>query len=145
MNTTDGKTHSFYKGKLGCGPLEMPEAEATANGSPSQSLSLATVPAGQRKQDRLAKLLPPSFNHLVPKLNATEYDYIVFDMPNVSPTSVTPRLSSQMDIVLMVLESERTGQLRASRAMGLMREAHAAVVAVLNKCRVYVPARLSND
>ena len=149
MNTADGRTHSFYRGKPGCGPSEV---EFPANGEETepkeafiQGLPLAKVSPDQRKQDRLAKLLPPSFNHLVPKLKATEYDYIVFDMPRVSPRSVTPRLSGQMDVVLMVIESERTGQQRASRAMALMREARATVVAVLNKCRNYVPARLAND
>ena len=143
MNTAEGKTYSFYKGKPGCGPSETPEEEEEEIMNPSLALSKASPE--QRKQDRLAKLLPPSFNHLVPKLKAAEYDYIVFDMPRVSPRSVTPRLSGQMDIVLMVIESERTGQQRASRAMALMREARATVVAVLNKCRDYVPARLAND
>ncbi len=146
MNTADGKTHSFYKGKPGCGPSEVLDAsEANQNEAFHAGLSLSTVSPEQRKQDRLAKLLPPSFNHLVPKLKASEYDYIVFDMPRVSARSVTARLSGQMDIVLMVIESERTGQQRAGRAMALMREARATMVAVLNKCRNYVPARLAND
>ena len=149
MNTSDGRTHSFYRGKPGCGPTEVEiPLDDDAGGRKEvfvQGLPLAKVSPEQRKQDRLAKLLPPSFNHLVPKLKATEYDYIVFDMPRVSPRSVTPRLSGQMDVVLMVIESERTVQQRASRAMALMREARATVVAVLNKCRNYVPARLAND
>jgi polysaccharide biosynthesis transport protein len=145
MNTADGKTHSFYKGKPGCGPSEILENEPNSEESFRSGLPLATVSPEQRKQDRLAKLLPPSFNHLVPKLKATEYDYIVFDMPRVSARSVTARLCGQMDIVLMVIESERTGQQRAGRAMALMREARATVAAVLNKCRNYVPARLAND
>jgi Mrp family chromosome partitioning ATPase len=149
MNTADGRTHSFYRGKPGCGPSEMEilqdDGQPVSEDGNAQVLPLATVSPEQRKQDRLAKLLPPSFNHLVPKLKATEYDYIVFDMPRVSPRSVTPRLSGQMDVVLMVIESERTGQQRASRAMALMREARATVAAVLNKCRNYVPARLAND
>lgn len=144
MNTADGRTHSFYRGKPGCGPTEMPDESEEAEAALNPNLSLTSV-QDQRKHDRLARLLPPSFNHLVPKLKATEYDYIVFDMPRVSPRSVTPRLSGQMDIVLMVIESERTGQQRASRSMALMREARATVVAVLNKCRDYVPARLAND
>lgn len=145
MNTADGRTHSFYRGKPGCGPTEIPDESQEADAGFNPNLSLTPAPQDQRKHDRLARLLPPSFNHLVPKLKATEYDYIVFDMPRVSPRSVTPRLSGQMDIVLMVIESERTGQQRANRAMSLMREARATVVAVLNKCRDYVPARLAND
>lgn len=147
MNAADGKTHSFYKGKPGCGPSESTEIEAAVEDElpPAATLSVATIPTDRRKHDRLADLLPPSFNHLVPKLKANEYDFIVFDMPPVTQTSVTPRLASHMDIVLMVLESERTGQLPASRATALMREARANVVAVLNKCRTYVPARLAHE
>jgi Mrp family chromosome partitioning ATPase len=145
MNTPDGKTHSFYKGKPGCGPSESTEIESTVEEETPKTMSLAAISPEMRKHDRLAQLLPPSFNHLVPKLKATEYDYIVFDMPCVTQTSVTPRLASHMDIVLMVLESERTGQLPASRATTLMREARANVVAVLNKCRTYVPARLAHE
>lgn len=147
MNTADGKTHSFYKGKPGCGPSETTEIESTIEDEMAGShnpMSVATMPA-ERKRDRLAALLPPSFNHLVPKLKANEYDYVVFDMPCVTQTSVTPRLASHMDVVLMVLESERTGQLPASRATALMREARANVVAVLNKCRTYVPVRLAHE
>lgn len=145
MNTANGRTHSFYRGKPGCGPSEIPESESTDEESFKHGLPVAKVSPDRQKHERLANLLPPSFNHLVPKLKATEYDYIVFDMPRVSARSVTPRLSSQMDMVLMVIESERTGQQRANRAMGLMREARASVVAVLNKCRDYVPARLANE
>jgi polysaccharide biosynthesis transport protein len=145
MNTADGKTHSFYKGKPGCGPSETTEIESAAEGETPATMAVAAIPAVQRKHDRLAQLLPPSFNHLVPKLKATEYDYIVFDMPCVTQTSVTPRLASHMDVVLMILESERTGQLPASRATTLMREARANVLAVLNKCRTYVPARLAHE
>jgi Mrp family chromosome partitioning ATPase len=144
MNTADGRTHTFYRGKPGCGPSEMPD-DTEAEPDLQADLSLTKASPDQRKHDRLARLLPPSFNHLVPKLKASEYDYIVFDMPRVSARSVTPRLSGQMDIVLMVIESERTGQQRASRATALMREARATIVAVLNKCRDYVPARLAND
>jgi polysaccharide biosynthesis transport protein len=145
MNTADGKTQSFYRGKPGCGPSESTEIESAVEGETAATMAVAAISPEIRKHDRLAKLLPPSFNHLVPKLKATEYDYIVFDMPCVTQTSVTPRLASHMDIVLMVLESERTGQLPASRATTLMREARANVVAVLNKCRTYVPARLAHE
>jgi CO dehydrogenase nickel-insertion accessory protein CooC1 len=50
-----------------------------------------------------------------------------------------------MDMVLLVLESEKTGQQKAARATALMREARANVAAVLNKCHQHVPSRLSED
>jgi polysaccharide biosynthesis transport protein len=89
--------------------------------------------------------LPSKFTHIVPKLRASDYDYIVFDMPAISSMSTTPRLGGYMDIVLLVLESEKTGQQLASRATALMRESRANVAAVLNKYRAHVPARLSQE
>jgi len=93
----------------------------------------------------LALVLCRRFNYLVPKLKASDYDYIIFDMPPVSPTSPTPRLASHMDLTLLVLESERTEQKAAARAKELMHEAHANVAAVLNKCRRHVPEALCKD
>ena len=46
----------------------------------------------------------------MPKLKASQYDYIIFDMPPVSQTSMTARLSGLMDMVLLVIESEKTSK-----------------------------------
>jgi CO dehydrogenase nickel-insertion accessory protein CooC1 len=50
-----------------------------------------------------------------------------------------------MDLVLMILECEKTGQVAARQAANLMRESRANVVAVMNKLRSYVPAGLSHE
>jgi hypothetical protein len=52
----------------------------------------------------------------LPKLKASDYDYIIFDLPPASLTSATPRLASHTDITLLVVESEKTGQQVAARA-----------------------------
>jgi polysaccharide biosynthesis transport protein len=66
-------------------------------------------------------------------------------MPPVPPTSPTPRLASHMDITLLVLESEKTGQQLAARASALMQESQANVAAVLNKYRQHVPTQISQE
>ena len=43
-------------------------------------------------EDKLAEGLPTRFNHFMPMLKASDYDYIIFDMPPVTQTSATPRL-----------------------------------------------------
>ena len=91
------------------------------------------------------RMLPVRFNKIMPQLKTSDYDYIVFDMPPVTPTSVTPRLASNMDKVLLVLESEKTGQQTASHAGVLLAEARVNAAVVLNKCRQYVPAMLSQE
>jgi Mrp family chromosome partitioning ATPase len=143
MNLGLGAAHQFYKGKPTCGIADVLEPDARADAQVQENLYLATVHS--TKNEVLPKVLPKRFMHLVPKLRASDYDYIIFDMPPVSQTSVTARLSGHMDMVLMVLESEKTGQELAKRASALLGESRANVAAVLNKCRKYVPASIAQE
>jgi polysaccharide biosynthesis transport protein len=101
--------------------------------------------AGKENNGSLAVGFPARLVPLVPDVNASSYDYIVFDMPPVSPTTPTPRLSGHMDLVLMVLESGKTGQQPAIRANALLKESHAKVATILNKYRSYVPNQISQE
>jgi CO dehydrogenase nickel-insertion accessory protein CooC1 len=47
-----------------------------------------------------------------------------------------------MDMVLLVIESEKTDREVAERANTLLAESNATVSAVLNKTKKYVPSRL---
>jgi polysaccharide biosynthesis transport protein len=143
VNGDQGSAHSFHKGKPGCGVAEILEPESRAEGQVQENLYVASLQEGTSAE--LAMVLPKRFNHLVPKLKASDYDYIVFDMPPVTATSATPRLASHMDITLLVLESEKTGQHSAARASALMRESRANVAAVLNKFRSHVPASMAQE
>ena len=143
MNVEQGVAHSFYKGNPGCGISDALEPENRAEAQVQDNLYLATLNNGG--DDKLAKVLPTRFNHLMPRLKASDYDYIIFDMPPVTQTSATPRLASYMDLALLVLESEKTSQHSAARASALMREARANVAAVLNKQRSHMPAALSQE
>jgi polysaccharide biosynthesis transport protein len=143
MNVDEGIAHSFYKGKPGCGIAAALEPGNRADGQVEENLFLATLDSGG--DDKLVKVLPTRFTRLMPKLKASDYDYIVFDMPPVTQTSATPRLASHLDLALLVLESEKTRHHSAMRATALMREARANVAAVLNKCRSHVPAALSQE
>ena len=82
---------------------------------------------------------------LIPKLRASDYDYIIFDMPAVTQTSLTPRLARVMDMVLLVIESEKTNQDVARKVVSLLTESAARVTTVLNKAHSYVPARLHQE
>lgn len=145
MNNGEGVTHSFYKGKPGYGPAESIDADDIDEKPDKKNLSLTKRSSGDPQQDRLNGILPPGFNQLSPKLKATAYDYIVFDMTAITPASVTPRLSGHMDLVLFVIESEKTKDYSAKHACGLMREARANVVAILNKYHNPVPAWLAHE
>jgi Mrp family chromosome partitioning ATPase len=81
----------------------------------------------------------------MPKLKASQYDYIIFDMPPVTPTTATARLSGLMDMVLLVIESEKTNQDVVTGVIKLLAESKATVSTVLNKSRSYIPARLHQE
>ena len=106
------------------------------------NLYVASEPAGD---ERVSSLVPTRLASLVPKLKASSYDYIIFDMPPVSQTSVTARLSGLMDMVLLVIESEKTNQDVVKRANQLLVESKARVSTVLNKTRNYIPPRLHQE
>jgi Mrp family chromosome partitioning ATPase len=143
MNVEQGEAHSFYKGKPGFALADVLQPDSRGHAQVEENLYLASLRTGAK--DKLAKVMPSHFMNLVPKLKASDYDYIIFDMPPVTPTSVTPRMASYMDMVLLVLESEKTGQLAASQASALMRESRGNVAAVLNKNHQYVPERLRGE
>lgn len=142
MNIGEGASHSFHKGKPGCGLSETSEAGESANDAYPNNY-LASVSADGNPPDQFSTTLPRVFNDVMPKLKVSGYDYIVFDLPPVSQTSMTPRLSGHMDMVLLVLESEKTSWHLAAESSELMRGARANVAAILNKCRSHVPTAIS--
>ena len=96
-------------------------------------------------EKQLIKALPKRFTQLVPKLKASDYDYIIFDLPPVSQTSITSKLAGFMDMVLLVVESEKTGRSIVTDATELLRDSRATVATVLNKTRRYVPEWVHRD
>ena len=143
MNVEGGTAQQFYKGKLGCGLDAVLEAEARKGAQIQKNLYVATEPmAGP---DQLPSALPKHFMGLIPKLRASDYDYIIFDMPAVTQTSMTPRLARVMDMVLLVVESEKTNAEVAKRVVSLLTESTTNVATVLNKTRSYVPAKLHQE
>jgi uncharacterized protein involved in exopolysaccharide biosynthesis/Mrp family chromosome partitioning ATPase len=143
VNGDEGMAHPFHRGKPGCGLSDALEPEARAEAQVERNLFVASMMNGQTPS--LSPVVPTRFSQMVPKMKASDYDYIIFDMPPVSAISTTPRLASHMDLVLLVLESEQTGQQLAARANTLMGESRANVAAVLNKFRSHVPAPLSQE
>jgi Mrp family chromosome partitioning ATPase len=96
-------------------------------------------------RDNLPAILPKRFSDLVTKMKASDYDYIIFDMPAVTQISVTPRLARFMDMVLLVVESGKTNQEAAQWAASLLSESKANVGVVMNKSRSYVPRWLHQE
>lgn len=139
MNLPGGAAHPFYKGRAGCGLQELLEGEKRSEAFVQENLYLASAvqPSG-----RNAGLLPRRFSDLMPKLKASDYDFIIFDLPPVSQTSATANLAGMLDMTFLVLESEKTHREAAARAAATFAESRANVAAVLNKARAYVPSWL---
>ena len=135
-----GSARQFYRGKAVCGLEEILAARNNA-----QIQENLFVVSGESSDDKLSRLLPQRFTKIVPILKASNFDYIIFDMPPVSQISITPRLAGFMDIVLLVIESEKTDQHLVEGATSLLRESNAHVGSVLNRARNYVPARLHQE
>jgi uncharacterized protein involved in exopolysaccharide biosynthesis/Mrp family chromosome partitioning ATPase len=142
MNAEQGAVQQFYKGKPGC-PLDDAFVSEKRNGALVQdNLYVVSDSSGA---DKLPRIMPKRFSSLLPKFKASDYDYIIFDMPPVTQTSVTPRLAGHMDMVLLVVEAEKTKQEVVRRANSLLAESKANVIAVLNKAHQYVPEKLHQE
>lgn len=140
MTAGQGSAQQFFKGQKVCG---IDELLHTRNNAQIQE-KLYVVQEGSNSEN-LSRNLPQRFTKLVPKLKASDFDYIIFDMPPVSQISVTPRLASFMDMVLMVVESEKTNGDVIQRASALLAQSKTNVGVVLNKTQSYIPKVLYND
>ena len=90
-------------------------------------------------------IFAPEVHQGVARLKASDYDYIIFDMPAVSQTNSTLRVAGLMDVVLLVAEAEKTSRAALRRANEQLKDAQANVKVVLNKTHEYIPERLNQD
>jgi uncharacterized protein involved in exopolysaccharide biosynthesis/Mrp family chromosome partitioning ATPase len=142
MHLENGAAQQFYKGKACCGLETVLASETKKDALVQENLYVVN---GNTIGDGLSQVLPKRFTALVPKLKASDYDYIIFDMPVVSPTSVTSHLARFMDITLLVVESEKTAREIVEQANAQLTEAGATVGVVLNKTHQYVPKQLQQN
>ncbi len=140
MTQSQGSSQQFNKGKAVCGFDQLLDTRDTA-----LVQDKLYVVGEEPNSDRLSRALPARFNQLVPQLKASDFDYIIFDMPSVNQISITPRLAGFMDMVLLVVESERTDKEIARQAAELLAGSRAPVGVVLNKSRNYLPSKVHHD
>jgi len=142
MNSDEGDAHQFYKGKMTVGLDDFLEKDGRESALVHENLYVVQESSNR---DKLPAIMPKRFSKLVSKMKASDYDYIIFDMPPVTQISVTPRLARFMDMVLMVVESEKTDRDVAARVSSLLSESKANVGVVMNKQRSYVPKALHQE
>jgi len=133
--------HPFFQGKHVSEIGDVLEGDNRDSSMVQENLYVAKANGHERKMSALAKQL----STLVPRFKASDYDFIIFDMPRVSATSVSVRLGAMMDMVLLVVEAEKAPQQAVRQAHSLLSETGVDTQIVVNKVRSYVPARLSGD
>jgi Mrp family chromosome partitioning ATPase len=137
-----GSAHQFYRGNPACG---LEDALALERRDTALVHEKLYVVRENQSSDLLPRSVPKHFQHLVPKLKASDYDYIIFDMPPISQVSVTAKLARFMDISLVVVEAEETDREAVKRASSFLAQSGANVGVVLNKTRTYGPKRLQQE
>lgn len=140
MTLSQGSAQQFCRGKPVCGLDQLLDTRNDA-----QINDKLYVVGEEPNSDRLSRALPSRFNQLVPQLKASDFDYIIFDMPPVNQISITPRLAGFMDMVLLVVESEHTDRNIARQAAELLAASKAPVGVVLNKSKNYLPSKEHHD
>lgn len=134
--------HPFRRGKLLAGirdALEQETRDAARIQDNLYMVSLADPASGK------VGIIPKTLAGLVPKMKASDYDFIIFDLPPITQTSVTSKVAGLLDMTFVVLESEKTQSDLARKAIHLLSESRANVAAVLNKHKRYLPKSLDTD
>ena len=142
MNLGQGAAHPFYKGRSACGLSDVLESEKRNPALIGENLYLASLNGTAGKFPRV---LSNRFANLIPKLKMSDYDYIIFDMPAISQTSITLRAAAFMDLVLLVIESGKTNRDVVEQANSILAGSQVSPKAVLNKYRRYVPHWLQQE
>jgi succinoglycan biosynthesis transport protein ExoP len=135
VNAANGEVHPFFAGRPAASLTAAIEPQAAIT-SAADNLYLATI---NRSGNKSAHLGLKKFFALVPHLKASDFDYIIFDMPPINQTSPTIGLAALMDKVLVVVEAEKTNRDVVKRGYRELVGARADVAVVLNKTRSYGP------
>jgi polysaccharide biosynthesis transport protein len=142
MKLEHGVAQQFFLGRPCCGLDEALALETRDSALVQENLYVVT--AGS-PDERFQRILPRLFVSLLPRIRSSDYGYIVFDMPPVTQTSITSRLASFMDMVLLVIQSEKTHRDAAQQAIDLLAHSKTKIGVVLNKTRKYIPDRLHRE
>ena len=133
--------HPFFKGKPAY-PLATALQPPTPLDAASENLFLATVGNSHAGP---AQLGLKKFFDLMPDLKASDFDYIIFDMPPLDSTSPTWGMAAFMDKLLLVVEAEKSNRELVKRGYAKLMAERNNVSVVLNKTRSYIPKALDTE
>jgi len=142
VNLGPEQVHPFFKGKPAY-PLIAALKPQTEIASASENLYLATV--GSSTTGGLAQVGLKRFFDMMPNMKASDFDYIIFDMPPLHQTSPTWGMAAFMDKLLLVVEAEKNNRDVIKRGYRKLVAERDNVAVVVNKTRSYVPKSLDAE
>jgi uncharacterized protein involved in exopolysaccharide biosynthesis/Mrp family chromosome partitioning ATPase len=142
MNLEPEAGRTFVNGRPACDLEDALDAERRKDALVQKNLYVVEEISQGDKRERV---LPKRFALLLSRFKAGDYDYVVFDMPPVSQTSVTARLAGLVDLTLLVVVAEKSNREVVRQAGRLLTQSKATVGVVLNQAKNYVPGLLSPD
>jgi polysaccharide biosynthesis transport protein len=88
---------------------------------------------------------PKRFYAMIAEYKASDFEYVIFDMPSLTKTGSTLAMATFMDKVLLVVEAEASDREVVKRAYAELAGAKANVSAIFNKSRSYGPKWLAGE
>jgi uncharacterized protein involved in exopolysaccharide biosynthesis/Mrp family chromosome partitioning ATPase len=134
-NLGPGEVHPFFNGRPTLPLLTALQSNGSLP-SAADNLYLATVGSSSAGP---AQLGLKKFFDLMPNLKASEFDYVIFDMPPLAQTSPTLGMAGFMDKMLLVVESEKNNRDVVRRGYEALCASRDNVSVVFNKARSYLP------
>jgi hypothetical protein len=110
----------------------------------SKSLYFASAPMRCNDKDAQA-LSSVELYALMPQLVTCQFDYVVFDMPPIGPTSPTLAIAGCMDKVLLVLDGKNTQRENLVWGYAELQKGQADVSCVFNKVKSQAPHWVAGD
>jgi len=142
VNLGPEEVHPFFKGKPAY-PLNKALKPSDSIASAADNLYLATV--GSPSTGGPAQLGLKKFFDMMPNMKASDFDYIIFDMPPLDQTSPTWGMAAFMDKLLLVVEAEKNNREGIKRSYGKLIVERNNVAVLVNKSRSYVPKWLDSE
>ena len=138
INLGPEEVHPFFEGKPAY-PLKAALKPRSNIASASDNLYLATVGSPNAGP---AQLGLKKFFDMMPNLKASDFDYIIFDMPPLDQTSPTWGMAAFMDRLLLIVEAEKNNRDVIQRGYRKLVAERDNVAVVVNKTRSYLPKSL---
>ena len=141
MNNCGSNGNSQSHVRPACTLAELLRNGCTRSAS-AKHISLTVVTGSEANAGRI---VPKKFYDLMPDLQASDFDYIIFDMPLFNQTSITIAMAGLMDKFLLIVQAEKDHQEVVKRANRELLAASGHVSVILNKVRSHVPEWLNAE